>query len=126
MKKGLMERMAVLLIAALFAAAYGAIVYADDMEWDPAWGYQEEEWYDPSDWFGDDARTDYKDQYYGGHDSGDRLEYDEYGYDDQSTYDEYGYDDPGFAGFGGSDFGWDYYTHDWYDDEPDFDNWWTD
>lgn len=127
MKKSLMERLAFLLIAALFAAGTAASALADEQfEWDPAWGYHEEEWYDPSDWFGDDHTVSYEDRYYGDYehlgDASDRdrtrageQAWDEYGYDDVYLYDDHGYDR-----------GWDYYTDDWFDEEPDFDDWYDD
>lgn len=91
----------------------GSAAHADTWEWDPAYGYHEEEWYDPSDWFDPNDGIDYENDYYGSY-------YDGYGYDtydaDYYTDDAYGHDYPYY--------GHDYYTSDWYDEEPDFDNWW--
>lgn len=80
-------------------------VQADDQyEWDPTSGYHEEEWYDPSDWFNEeDQQVEYEDMYNGDYYDGDVTAYDEY--DEQD------------------DYGSDYYTADWFDQEPDFDNW---
>jgi hypothetical protein len=77
---------------------------ADEWEWDPTWGYHQEEWYDPSDWFNaDDGYVDYEDYYYGDY------------YDDDGVLDDGTYDNP---------YGYDYYTSDWFDDDADFDGWW--
>ncbi len=75
-------------VTVAFAALPGVIA-ADDIEWDPTWGYHEEEWYDPSDWFNDDGVIDYEDTYdydtnYWGADNT--------GYDDAYYYDDYWYD----------------------------------
>ena len=92
-------------------------VLAEDTEWDPTWGYHQEEWYDPSDWFNDDSAVDYEDDYYGDYYDDNYYEdgYDG-GYYDDDYYDyNYGYD--------GYYPPYDYYSEDWFDDEPDFDDW---
>lgn len=77
-------------------------VSADEYEWDPTYGYHEEEWYDPSDWFDPDDGIDYEGDYYGDY-------YDDDVYEGSETW-----------------YGDNYYSNDWYDDEPDFDNWYDD
>jgi hypothetical protein len=76
--------------------------FADEYEWDPTYGYHEEEWYDPSDWFDPDDGIDYESDYYGGY-------YDNDMYDGDDTW-----------------YGDNYYTDDWYDDEARFDDWYGD
>ncbi len=106
---------ACLLAACLAAPAVSAQDgIADDYEWDPTYGYHEEEWYDPSDWFDADTGVeyeDYEDNYYGNY------------YDDDYTgvgeYEEEWYEDNDW-------YGDNFYTSDWYDNEPEFDDWYVD
>ena len=113
------------LMAALVAVAFlvqPVATMAQDYEYEPGEGLHEEEWYDPSDWFDVDDDIDY--------------EYDWYDYTYNYPYvydydDDYGYWDPyeDEWEYGDDDFVWDddweydYYTEEWWEDEPDFDVW---
>ncbi len=102
----------------------------EEYEYEPGEGLHEKEWYDPSDWFESDDAIDYETDWYD-------YTYN-YPYDYDYDYDFYGYD----RGYYGDDmdygwyteneglyedweYGWhyDYYTEDWFDEEPDFDDW---
>ncbi len=93
-------------LVALASLTFGTphSVSADEYEWDPTYGYHEEEWYDPSDWFDPDDGVDYEADYYGDY-------YDDY--DDDYVYGE---DDVTW-------YGDNYYSDDWYEDDADFDSW---
>lgn len=142
-------------LATLFAAVAVSMpllsspAIADDYEWDPTYGYHEEEWYDPSDWVDPDVGVDYESEYYDDYLAdyyGDYYGgYDEYIEDDEYLEDDYIEDDfagvPEFvdgdaAGVYDPDYdvldddglvdtwyGDNYYTEDWYDDEAGFNTW---
>lgn len=110
----------------------------DDMEWDPTWGYHEEEWYDPSDWLDVDAGVEYEDTWGWGYDANywdeddyyveDMYEDEWYDYDATwGGYDEdewgLGWDDNYYMNDREYDYSYDYYTDDWYNDEYEAD-WW--
>ena len=85
----------------------------DDVEWDRQWGYHEEEWYDPSDWFDADAGVEYEDDAAWG------SSYTDYGYGDY-------YDGEDQFGYYNTDYDWetdDASFEDWYGDADDDWNW---
>ncbi|KAA5545478.1 hypothetical protein FYK55_07470 [Roseiconus nitratireducens] len=98
---------------------------AQQYEWEPGYGYHEEEWYDPSDWFGNDDDVSYEDaydSYYGNYDDdyyGEYYDNDEFAsaddyYEEQPRRDRDSYRDQNRRG---------YFTSDWFDQSPGFDAW---
>ncbi len=87
---------------------------------------EEQEWYDPSDWFDDSPDVEYdwwEDEYEYEYDD-DWGDDDGYDYDDDWGYDYgYDYDDDWGYNYG---YDYDYWTDDWYDDEGVWENWWED
>lgn len=90
-----LERAGLMLgLLALFllpAAPAVAQVYDDgqdeEYEYEAGEGLHEEEWYDPSDWFNEDWRTDYE------YDAYDWVDYDPFDYDYYDPFDYYDYEE---------------------------------
>jgi hypothetical protein len=104
-------------IVIAFAAALLALPPAtlEAAEWEYEWdeGLHKEEWYDPSDWFDNDAGIDYESDWYNY-----TYGYNYYPYNSDGVAGYYGDDDLGY------DYSWyedglydyDYYTENWYED----------
>ena len=95
-----LRKLSLLLPAAALSTGLASHAAAQDQyEWEPGTGTHEEEWYDPTDWFDDDADAEYGssvDYEETGNDYGFDTTYDDdYDSYDGTTYgytDEYGYD----------------------------------
>lgn len=95
--------------------------YDQEYEYEAGQGVHQEEWYDPSDWFGvEDRGIDYENDWY------------DYTYNYPATYQyDYDYSARGYYGEEGADlygdemYGdrYDYYSDTWYDDRDEFDAW---